>query len=364
MSETNELDDRMTGEKPPSDFAKFGKSCVFILFIILGYFFSGTIVLYGCRLAQSCMLPIYDDKYPYTDIKDDGDNQRFWTNLFYSDKGSHFLSFDKGDYKLIPTLVHHRDTINIRFVNYMLTNIISLLQFSYSATDSLLKSVNSVCSENAIILLSPFILGLLSFILLIGNTGYLVYLWFKNLGLFFMNGTKTNDDKVKWEEITWLSPFQKIGAYGWSIAFFCLFFVLYPGFPFAAMYMFPIVLLTIASYASVYNDGATQTNAGIMSIFQEILKYYKSIVLILAGYGFSSAASTYLGSGTGSALYGMVTLIIIMEYFGVLNMFKSTPLTNLQEPVDFDPAFEIKKSDFEIKKGGANLKQMLQKLNV
>lgn len=370
MSET-ELDDRMTGEKPPSNFAKFAKSCLFILLIILGYFFSGTIVLYGCRLAQSCMLPIYENEYPYTELKNDGNNQRFWTNLFYSDKGSHFLSFDKGDYKLIPALVHYRDTINIRFVNYILTNSISLLQFSYSATDSVLKSVNSIFSENMIIALSPLILGLLSFILLIGNTGYLVYLWFKNLGLFFMK--KDND---KWEEITWLNPFQKVGAYGWSFAFFCLFFFLYPSFPFIASSMFPVVLLTILSYASVYNDGAKETKTNLVGVFQEILKYYKSTVLILLGLGCSSAATTQLGSGVGASMYGMVALIVILEYFGALNMFKSTPLTNLQEPVDFEPAFELKKGKQKgggmnmggmniggMNMGGASLKTQLKKMN-
>jgi hypothetical protein len=364
MSETDtaEIDNRMTGEKQPSDFAKFGKSCFFILILILGYFFSGTIVLYGCRLAQSCMLPIYENEYPYTDIKDGGDNRRFWTNLFYSDKGSHHISFNSGEYKLIPALIHYRDTINVRFINYMLTNIISLLQFSYSATDSVLKSVNSVCSENVIIALSPFILGLLSFILMVGNTGYLVYLWFKNLGLFYKDSVE-EDGKLKWtKDVSWIFP--KLGAFCWSMALFISFFFLYPTFPFIASSLLPIVLLTIMSYAGVYNDGVKDAETNLMGVFQLILKYYKSIVLILLGIGFSSAASTHLGSGTGSTLLGMVILITIMEYFGIINMFKSIPLENLMESMNFKPAFELVKEKLKGGgySGGGHLKKQLSLL--
>jgi hypothetical protein len=354
--DTTELDDKTKGTK---NIKGFLKSSITILIIILGYFFAGTIVLYGCRLAQSCLLPTDTEACPYIGDNKKCDNPQFWTNLFYTAEGSHHISFESGEYKLIPTLVHYRDTINIRFVNYLLTNIISLLQFSYSTTDSVLKSVNSSFSEKMIILLSPFILGILSFILLVGNTCYLIYLWFKNLGLFFKEGVKDKDGKINWDkDLGWIFP--KIGASCWYIAFFVAFFFIYPSFPFIAGGMMPIVMLTIMSYSSIYNDGSKTGVFGVFGVFQLILKYYKSQALILMGYGISMAASTHLGSAMGASLFGIVNLIILLEYFGVMNKFKSSPLENLQEPVDFEPAFEMVKQ----KQSGGNrsLKRQLKKL--
>ncbi len=99
-----------------------------------------------------------------------------------------------------------------------------------------------------------------------------------------------------------------------------------------------------------------------MDVFRMVLKYYKSIVLILIGYGTVAAASTHLGASVGGAFFGMINLIIVLGYFGVITMFNSVPFENLQEPMDFDPAFEM----VDVQNGGGvrtqNLKNMLKKL--
>ena len=346
---TDETNENESGSK---NIKGFLKSSIIILVVILGYFFAGTIVLYGCKLAKSGMFPTDENTYPYTDNKIN--NNSPLTNIFATDDGSHSISFEYGEYKLIPALVHYRDTINIGFVNYILTNIISLLQFSYSTTSSILKSVHSAFSENIIILLSPFILGILSFILLVGNTGYLIYLWFKNLGLFLKQGVKEVDGTINWgTDKSWI--FGKLGAYCWYAAFIVLFFFIYPTFPFISAIFMPIVMLTILSYGSVYNDGTAQSKIGVFGIFKMILKYYKSSALILSGYGISMVATTKLGPVIGSSLFGIINLIILLEYFGVINQFKSTTLENPQ-PI-------ITEVELPVQTGGRlSLKRQLKKL--
>jgi len=368
MSETDttDLDNRMNGEKPPTSLTNFMKASFATLIMILGYFFAGTVLLYGCRISQSCLLPNNSEMYPYTDKKPE-ETRQFWTNVFYSDEGTHHISFEPGAYKLIPTLVKYRDSINIRFVHFVLTNIISVLEFTYSTMDTVMKSVNSTCSENVIILLSPFIFGFLSIILFFGNTGYLIYLWFKNLNIFFMEGAKNDGDtsgKLVWEEISSLSLFSRIGAWCWCIAMIIIFFFVYPLLSLSASIYMPIAMLTIMSYGSVYHDGTQLIKTNIVDVFRMVLKYYKSIVLVLIGYGTAAAASTHLGASVGGAFFGMINLIIVLGYFGVITTFNSVPLENLQEPMDFDPAFEM----VDVQKGGGltlrsqNLKNMLKKI--
>ena len=125
----------------------------------------------------------------------------------------------------------------------------------------------------------------------------------------------------------------------------------------AAIFM-PIVMLTILSYGSVYNDGATQSKIGVFSVFKMILKYYKSSALILSGYGISMVASMHLGPVIGSSLFGIVNLIILLEYFSVLNQFKSTTLENPQPIIQ-----EVELPEIKAQTGGRlSLKRQLKKL--
>ena len=216
-SDTSAIDDKKEESKTiNNDYVTNMKSFLssiimfFIVFII--YFSSSSLILYGCKLAQSNILPTQSNCYPYTEEKPNIKpiNTNIFTT-FFEPQMSMKMNFPYDDFnssnKLLDMLREYRNESKSNFLaNYFISIIESLVQFNYSAFNSILNALNGL-PELLMILFGPIIFGIVSAIVLLCDNLYLIYLWFANMGWFFKSNTNYSaSGGPKWEDTTWLTP--------------------------------------------------------------------------------------------------------------------------------------------------------------
>ena len=188
---------------------------VFILFIIIiVYYSSSGLLLYACKLGQSNILPTDAHCFPYTDNK--LDIQPIRTNIFttfndppLSMKMKFPYNEENAANKLLDMFREYKNEPKSNFLaNYFISIMESVVQFNYSAFNTILNMLNGL-PEILIILFGPIIVGILSTIIFLLDHIYLIYLWFAKMGWFFKTNTNdSNTGNPKWADVTFVSPFN------------------------------------------------------------------------------------------------------------------------------------------------------------
>jgi hypothetical protein len=310
------------------------------LLAIVIQFILGGMVLFGCKLGQSNILPTDIKSFPYTETQPE--IQPINTNIFtsYDPKGSLKLSFpykndqlgiNNSKHMLIDILRNEKKETKSNVINFFISLIDGLFSFNYSSMNMALQLINYL-PEFLIIFFGPLILFVFCIILLIFNNFYLIYLWISNLSWFF----KTKQDAT-WVNVT------KYTEYVWSFFMASLFFILMwillifvAPFSFVSFFIFMWSFISIFTYTGIMNNQAVK----ISSILIDVFKYYK--VTFMSIFSFFLVLNAFVTFGTLTGIFFLFTILLIIFNIIKIDVFKPVPKENLSEFVSTERAKRTK----------------------
>jgi hypothetical protein len=353
MSETSAIDEKkeeINGEtqEDSKNYVSFFINTLALCGIFVAYFILSGSLLYGCKLAQSNILPTDIKCFPYTDSKPDIEKIQtdIFTDSFINSKNAMKLSFPFDSFneknKLLEMFKNYKEETDSNFLaNYFINILETLINFNYTIFNMVLNGMNQLPEPLIVLFGIPMFSFISAFIIFICNSFYFIYLWFVNMGWFFkQNINISGTGNPKWEEITWKSlftfSFYKYWiSIGLVILFACLLIFVGFGFiPFISMFLFFNLILTCLTYKSKLNG----EESSVFTIIQNVFKNYKITIMWIFSLIVISGAFNNLGTGPG--IFSLITLGLI--YFGMIGiqMFKPpendkilSPIGNYQQAV-------------------------------
>lgn len=334
--------------------------------LIVIYFVISGLVLYAIKVAASGILPTDINYYPYTDNKDQTKFGELISNIFitYTDPAlSEKISFytknvEADNYNssnmLLDILRKYKtnpDTSSL--IHYFISIIESLLVFDYWILGKSLGFLNNI-PEMLIILLGPMFINILTFLLVVVNYFYLMFLWFYEMSWFFKPNKKKQEAQEKQEKEKQIEEGLIVGI--WTIfieaifgskkstdksdstnsmydniigcimvwLFTILFFILLIlGWGFFPILLALYCLYSIVSYVSEVND--KKSNVG--TIIWKLFRFYKSIITSIISFVFVSSTFSFLGVQFGIAA---LVVILMIAFFGMgISLFKQESIDDL-----------------------------------
>ena len=340
-SNTSTIDDKKEEENTSytNKVLSFIKNILSLCLFILIYCILGSILLYGCKLAQSNILPTDKNCFPYTDNKPNIEEKKIniFTDNFFDPQFSMKINFPINDFnlsnKLLDMFRDYKTEPESNFLaNYFISIMESLLQFNYGALNFVFSSMNHL-PESIILIFGVFIYSFISIFLFIINNIYIVYLWFANMGWFFKTNNNEGVGIPKWEDVPFYT-FNFFIAFWLVILFIVLFFIASGFLPIITSILFAYCIFSCLSYKFFIND----KKASIFTIFQDVLKYYKVTIMVL--FSLTVISSAFANLGVTSGIFSLVTIIFI--YFGLfkIELFKPIDKESMTPIVDYEQAFK------------------------
>jgi hypothetical protein len=300
-------------------------SIVFII-IVFVHFGMGGLVLYGCKLAQSNILPTQMDCAPYTDTIPK--IQPIESNIFETTFGNPNVSqkikfpYDEKNKSndFIETLNGFKNDPQASAIsNYFISILESILCFNYSYLNFGLNKINEILPEFVVVLFGPLIMFFYTLFLFLIDNIYIIYLWFSNMGWLFSKNTNEDENKPpKWESLSFLEPINYwIGfvlVFVFSVLLFLSYFTM--SMPFIIGLLLVLTLCSMITYISVFNN--KPTHAG--KIMLEVFKNYKTTMTIIISMFIVLGVFANMG-----AVQGIISIVVLaLIYFGILriNLFK------------------------------------------
>lgn len=330
-SDTSTIDEKKieseggnTNDSP--NYGKFLLSLLIIVFVLI-YFGISSFVLYGCKIAQSNVLPTDINCYPYTDNKPDIKpiETNIFKTLFTEEPLSMKLNIpyeENSKFSILDTIRQYKNTSSFLFINYLISIFEPLVASNFAIFNYIFNGLNKI-PEIITVLLGPIILSFIVPLVIIFNCVYVFfYLWFYNMSWFFKKNT--GDDgkgRTKWEDTSFLEIKYFVGIL-LAILFTIVLFLTAPYVWFSFVSVF-LVLFTIATYSGKINN----KNVDIFTIFLDVIKFYKvSITTIISIFIVSSA---FVNLGPMSGIIGLLVLFLIWYGLISVNLFKPINPDNL-----------------------------------
>ena len=294
---------------------------------------AGTLMLYTCRGSQTNLFPTCVEFAPYTSI----------IPTFSSDSVPTNINITKGDEntstKMFFSIDENMDIMTNKSFFTWLRNFTegpksghfslffasimqNILAFNFSIVNYIYQFFNNILPETFIIILLPYIAFFLYFGLAIVDGFYFIYLWFSQLFLFCSEKKDTGDpNKTIWEhkdgEIWKFMNWWKIGVAfmlcGVGICISLAFIIV------AVIYTFilPLTFKTTVGEKKKYGVFSIFTD----SLFTDILKFKRSIIMIFISYILISSTLTAFGVAAATAAF----IVCIGLYFFTDIFHKYTP---------------------------------------
>ena len=344
-SNTSAIDEKKKEESNSSDKGDYLKNIgsfmtsVVVMFIAITVYYTGSgLLLYACKLAQSNILPTESHCSPYTDTKPD--IQPIKTNIFTTGGDSPLsmkLSFPYDEYNsknyVIDMFREYKNESNSNFLaNYFISMIESVIQFNYSAFNKILDMLNGL-PEFLLVIFGPAIAAFMTTIIFILDHVYLIYLWFAQMGWFFKtNSNDSGTGNPKWEDVTFVSPFNYWCAIGLVILFAILFFFALPVISILASFSISWCIFSCITYKA--EMGGKIISA--LPIIKDTFKYYKTLIMSILSFFVIVSAFSKLGTLPG--IFSIITLALI--YFGIISidLFNPSSKDNLTPVVSYNQA--------------------------
>ena len=344
-SDTSAIDEKKKEESNSSDKGDYLKNIgsfmtsVVVMFIAITVYYTGSgLLLYACKLAQSNILPTESHCSPYTDTKPD--IQPIKTNIFTTGGDSPLsmkLSFPYDEYNsknyVIDMFREYKNESNSNFLaNYFISMIESVIQFNYSAFNKILDMLNGL-PEFLLVIFGPAIAAFMTTIIFILDHVYLIYLWFAQMGWFFKtNSNDSGTGNPKWEDVTFISPFNYWCAIGLVILFAILFFFALPVISILAAFSISWCIFSCITYKAEMGDKIISA----LPIIKDTFKYYKTLIMSILSFFVIVSAFSKLGTLPG--IFSILTLALI--YFGIISidLFNSSGKNNLSPVVSDNQA--------------------------
>jgi len=291
------------------------------LLAIVIQFILGALILFGCKVSQSNILPTDIKSEPYTEVEPN--INPIQTNIFIKTFSnlSKKLSFpyknedaniNNSKYFLIDILRNEKKESKSNVTNFFISLLEGLFSFNYSSIAFVLQLINYL-PEFLILFIGPLIFLLFSLILLIFNNFYLIYLWIFNLGWFF----KTKKDE------TWVKV-DNLLDYFWSMFVAFMFFILmwvllcfFIPFTFLSFFTFMWSLITVFLYKGIMDNSVVS----VANIIVDVFKYYKTIFMTLFTFLFILNTFSFLGTIPG--IFSIIAIILILFGFIKIDIFDS-----------------------------------------
>ena len=318
IDEKNESSNSTTSIGLASNIPKFITTVITLILVIVVYFSYSGLILFGCKLAQSNILPTEEKCYPYSDLKPD--IQPVQTNIFttFTDpQMSLKMSFPYNAYnsanKVLDLFKNYKEEHNSSFMaNYFISIIESLITDNYVAINYIGNLLNGL-PEIVLLLFGPFIVSILSTIIFLYDHLYVIYLWFSNMGWFFKKNVNTDvNHPPVWEDVSLLNPLGYFSAIGLVILFCILFWGLLMTLPVLPFLTMSWCLFTCVAYeAEMGGKSITSLN-----IIRDLFKYYK--ITFMSIFSFFVIVSAFGSLGTIPGVFSIVTLALI--YFGIITI--------------------------------------------
>ena len=312
---------------------------VIVMFIVITVYYTGSgLILYACKLAQSNILPTDVHCSPYTDSEPN--IQPIKTNIFTTGGESPLsmkLSFPYNEYNsknyILDMFREYKNEPRSNFLaNYLISMIETIINFNYSAFNKILDMLNGL-PEIILVIFGPVIVAFISTLIFIVDHFYLIYLWFAQMGWFFK--TNTNDSGTgnpKWEDVTFMSPFNYWCAV-WLVILFCiLFFFSLPFITILASLSMSWCIFSCITYKA--EMGGKIISA--LPIIKDTFKYYKTLIMSILS--FFVVVNAFGKLGTIPGIFSILTLLLI--YFGIISidLFNPSSKENLSPVVSFNQA--------------------------
>lgn len=320
---------------------KFVTSILSVIIYLLIYFSLSGLVLYGCKIGQSNILPTDNKCYPYSETKPNIDNIPINIfNTFTEPQLSMKINFPYNKINSSNTILdlfrNYKDEPNSNFLaNYFISIIESLIQFNFSSINLILNTLNGL-PEIIVVLLGPIIFTIASTVVFFLDHFYLIYLWFANMGWFFKyNSNSNSNSKPVWDSVTMLEPFNYACAIGLIILFCILFWFVLLGLPVLPFLTMSLCIFTGLNYMSVMNNKTTYC----FTIIKDLLKYYKVTMMYI--FSFFVIAGAFANLGTIPGVFSILTVLLI--YFNVIHidLFKAASEDGLTPVVSYEQAKKV-----------------------
>jgi hypothetical protein len=306
------------------------------LLAIIIQFILGALILFGCKVSQSNILPTDTKSAPYTDIEPQ--IKPIETNIFiqffsglskkinFPYKNDQF-NIDNSRNMIIDILRKEKHESKSNTINFFISLVEGLFSFNYSSMGMVLQVINYL-PELLILLIGPLIFFIFLVLLLVFNNFYLIYLWLSNLGWFFKEYRNN-----RWENI------DDLFGYGWCVFVAFMFFILmwillgfFLPFTFLSLFVLVWTLVTIFTYEGIMDN----TKVGMSSILVDVFKYYKSAFINIFSLFFVINAFSMLGVIPG--IFIIIAILLIIFDFIHIDIFKSTPEQQLSKLVSTERA--------------------------
>ena len=323
-----------------SNIKGFLTSVALIFVAITVYYTESGLILYACKLAQSNILPTDVHCSPYTDSEPS--IQPIKTNIFTTGGDiplSMKLNFPYNEYNsknsILDMFREYKNSPRSNFLaNYFISILETVIHFNYSAFNTVLDMLNGL-PEILLVIFGPVIVGFILAFILIANHFYLIYLWFAQMGWFFK--TNTNDSGTgnpKWEDVTFISPFNFWCAVSLVILFCILFFFVFYFGGISTLASLSILWCIFSCITYKAEMGGKMIT--VVQIIRDVFKYYKSIIMGI--FSFFVIVSAFSKLGTVSGLFSILILGLI--YFGIISidLFNQISKNNLSPLVSDNQA--------------------------
>ena len=302
-----------------------------VIFLIL-YFSAGGLVLFGCKLAQSNILPTegVTKEKPY--VKPVDINIFPTTIGIGNEKMSKKIQFPYDSYnssnELFDIIRENQESSSSFLLQYFLSIVASLAQFYYFFLNKFLNLLHGL-PEILIILFGPIIFVCAMSIGFLCNNIYLIYLWFSNMDWFFKSYTHS---MPKWEDTKITSPINYLIAIWLVIIFGIGFLFTMPVYFFLSFLLMCFVIVSLLTYKSEMNHKLYT----LLNLISDMFKYYKLPLICVIIFYIISLDFSQLGS-----VSGIISIIILgLIYFNVINIPLFAPVNkeNMTPLVSYDQA--------------------------
>jgi len=287
----------------------FLKSIIYNIIFFLIIFVIGVMVLYSCKIAQTGVLPLNDQIFPYVDGKcnkydripvnintftdEDGIDysQKLYVDNYEKNVDSKFFKFYRGINSSDPG-----------FNGYLLTVLKKIILINFMFEDFIWNFFNKNLYESVIIFIIPFILPFITIILLLVNFFYFFY------SLIFSAGI-----------------FQDSYKYYYYFVVFCLFFLfLILSFTTPLLQLINLFVLLYVIFQPILTNASKQMsdkdddNYTFSKFLKDTITYKSNILMYLLTFIIIYSSLVSLESYLCAVSIVVVIIVFMLFYFKIL----------------------------------------------
>lgn len=290
----------------------------------------GSLGLYTCKVAQANVLPDNIDyapfgtKHPKVEtipininvVKEYGFHGFGWmfgskpkvmsTKIVF-DGESVIKDYEQGGIGFINSFKTDPKRASY-FGLYMRDVIFSIICKDNLITNTIYGKMNEFLSESAILILYPFLVGIIYFTLFFSNFCLSFFYQIKFWTDFFM------DKQVKKDDVEWTKPFTYLRPIRSFVFFLYMIFLFFP-----MVFLLPIVLTLYSMFSPMGITGKTEENksqVNFMNFMKDVLLFKSQLFLVILTFGLIMQSAKSLGTnGLIGSLVGTTIVFFILNLY-------------------------------------------------